>query len=45
MEKIQCLRCGVEMEFVAREKIQLGQTGWVLGGLDNLLAGALTVDS
>ena len=41
MEKIQCLRCGVEMEFVAREKIQLGQTGWVLGGLDNLLAGAL----
>ena len=27
MEKIQCLRCGVEMEFVAREKIQLGQTG------------------
>ena len=41
MEQLKCLRCGVEMEFVAREKIQLGQTGWLLGDLGNLLAGAL----
>ena len=41
VDKLKCLRCGVEMEFVAREKIQLGQTGWLLGDLGNLLAGAL----
>ena len=41
MDKLKCLRCGVEMEFVAREKIQLGQTGWLLGDLGNLVAGAL----
>ena len=41
MEKLKCLRCGVEMEFVGREKIQLGQTGWLLGDLGNLIAGAL----
>ena len=41
MEKLKCLRCGVEMEFVGREKIQLGRTGWILGDLPNLVAGAL----
>lgn len=38
---LNCLRCGAEMEFIAREKIQLGQTGWLLGDLPNLVAGAL----
>ena len=41
MEKLKCLRCNVELEFVMREKLQLGQTGWILGDLPNLLAGAL----
>ena len=41
MEKLKCLRCDVELEFVMREKLQLGQTGWILGDLPNLLAGAL----
>ena len=41
MEQLKCLRCGVEMEFVGREKIQLGRTGWILGDLPNLVAGAL----
>ena len=41
MEQLKCLRCGAEMEFTAREKIQLGRTGWLLGDLDNLLSGAL----
>ena len=43
MEKLKCLRCGVELEFVTREKIQLGRTGWILGDLPNLVAGALEV--
>lgn len=42
--KIDCLRCGVEMRYICREKMQLGQTGWILGDLPNLLAGALEVD-
>lgn len=41
METLKCLRCGAEMEFLVREKIQLGQTGLLLGSLNNLLAGAL----
>lgn len=41
METLKCLRCGTELEFLAREKIQLGQTGWLAGSLSNLLAGAL----
>lgn len=40
-QNLKCLRCGVEMELVAREKLQLGQTGWLLGDLPNLLAGSL----
>lgn len=41
MEKLKCLRCGVEMRFVMRERIQLGKTGWIIGDWGNLLAGAL----
>ena len=40
---MSCLRCGEEMQYLSREKIQLGKTGWVLGDLRNLLSGALEV--
>lgn len=42
--KIVCLRCGREMNHIGRKKLQLGQTGWILGDLPNLLAGAMEVD-
>ena len=44
MKRITCVRCEVDMHFFAKEQIQLGKTGWVLGDLPNLLAGALDVD-
>ena len=43
MAVLNCLRCGTPMEFAGKEKLQLGQTGWILGDLPNLLAGALEV--
>ena len=39
--QLNCLRCGAGMQFIRREKFQLGQTGWVLGDLPNLFAGAM----
>lgn len=42
--KIDCLRCGEQMNHIKTEKIQLGQTGWILGDLPNLFAGAMEVD-
>jgi len=44
MKDLTCLRCHVPMQYLTRERIQLGKTGWVLGDLPNLLAGALEVD-
>lgn len=44
MKEIFCLRCDREMRHVRREKLQLGQTGWIFGDLPNLLAGAMEVD-
>lgn len=47
MEKkrnLTCLRCGAQMRFLMREKLQLGETGWVLGDLPNLIAGAMELD-
>ena len=41
---ISCLRCGKRMKHIGREKLQLGQAGWILGDLPNLLAGAIEVD-
>lgn len=38
-ENLKCLRCGAAMKSAGRETIQLGQTGWLLGDLPNLLAG------
>jgi len=32
------------MRFLKREYMQLGRTGWVLGDLPNLIAGALDVE-
>ena len=42
--KPECLRCGQSMRCVGREQLQLGKTGWLLGDLPNLLAGAMEVD-
>ena len=44
MKNISCLRCNVEMRNIGREKLQLGKTGWILGDLPNLIAGAMEVD-
>ena len=44
MMRIKCLRCDTEMEFVSRESIQLGQSGFLLGNLPNMLAGALDAE-
>jgi hypothetical protein len=41
MEDLFCLRCKTEMDHLGTEQIQLGQTGWILGDLPNLLAGAM----
>jgi len=41
---MECLRCGEAMRHIKTEKIQLGQTGWILGDIPNLLAGAMEVD-
>ena len=32
------------MRFGSREKLQLGQTGWILGDLPNLIAGAMELE-
>jgi len=44
MKKLTCLRCGAEMQHVKTEKLQLGETGLILGDLPNLFDGALEVD-
>ena len=41
MRRIACLRCNTAMQFLRREKIQLGQTGAFLGDWPNIVAGAL----
>lgn len=41
---LKCLRCGEQMHLARREKIQLGETGWIMGDWGNLLAGAMEVD-
>lgn len=44
MKEIFCLRCEKNMRYIKTEKIQLGETGWILDDLPNLLAGAIDVD-
>ncbi len=43
MKSITCLRCNTEMNYAGTQKLQLGETGWILGDLPNLLAGAMEV--
>ena len=43
MQKRNCLRCDVPMEFVKRENVQLGKTGIFSGDWSNIFAGALDV--
>ena len=43
MKDLKCLRCGTSMDFLGEENLQLGKTGWLLGDLPNLFAGALKV--
>ena len=42
--KTECLRCSGPMYHIGIEKIQLGQTGLLLGMWRNILAGSLEVD-
>ena len=44
MSTLTCLRCGEQLQYLSKEQIQLGKTGWLLGDLPNLVAGALSVD-
>ena len=44
MRRRTCANCTGAMQYAGREKLQLGKTGWILGDLPNLLAGALEVD-
>ena len=44
MREINCLRCGAEMKFVGKERIQLGETGFFFRDLSHLLSGSLGVD-
>ncbi len=44
MRELRCLRCQKEMHYIGTKKLQLGETGWILGDLPNLLAGAMAVD-
>ncbi len=43
MKQLNCLRCDTPMRFLSEENIQLGKTGWILGDLPNLIAGAMRV--
>ena len=40
----ECVRCGINMRSIGVKKLQLGKTGWLLGDLPNLVAGALEVE-
>ncbi|MBQ8236923.1 MAG: hypothetical protein IJZ39_02075 [Oscillospiraceae bacterium] len=44
MAKLDCLRCGAKMDGPQREKIQLGEQGFLGGEWAHLMAGALVVD-
>lgn len=41
---IFCLRCKREMNHIRTEKLQLGETSWILGDIPNLVAGAMEVN-
>ena len=43
MKDLMCLRCHVPMDAFGEKQLQLGKTGWILGDLPNLFAGAMSV--
>ena len=43
-QKKKCANCGGDMEFLGEEQLQLGQYGFFLGHLSNLLSGSLEVE-
>ncbi len=44
MKELRCLRCDRPMDFLMREKIQLGEASPWLGQRSNVIAGALEAD-
>jgi len=44
MRKVNCSNCHTPLSYITTAKIQLGQTGWILGDLPNLLAGAIEAE-
>ncbi len=44
MRKLDCQRCGRPMKAYKKTRFQLGETGWFLGDLSNLLEGSLTLE-
>lgn len=44
MSEKKCTACGVELRFMKRERLQLGQTTFLLGDWGNLWAGAQEVE-
>lgn len=44
IRELQCLRCGASMEFLGREKLQLGEYGAFMGHFSNLVNGAMELD-
>lgn len=44
MRTVECIYCKSEMKFIGTKKLQLGETGWFLGDLPNLLAGSMEVE-
>ena len=44
MRKLNCQRCGAQMQFGMQQKFQMGQTGLFLGDWPNILAGALELE-
>ncbi|MBP3448692.1 MAG: hypothetical protein J6K51_06715 [Clostridia bacterium] len=43
-KNLTCLRCSQTMQYLGEQKFQLGQTGWFMGDLPNLLAGAMELE-
>lgn len=41
--ELSCLRCNGLMQYIKNERLQLGEKGWILGDIPNLLAGSLEV--
>lgn len=44
MKALKRLRCGADMDCLGREKVQLGEAGFLLGDLPHLIAGALELE-